>query len=62
MNATAICGNAGEMVMTDIMVKLLTSNSVSFSFQLLFSMFCDLVAFVINEQVKIGHYPWPPNW
>ena len=36
--ALAICGNAGEMVITDIMVRLLTRRSVSFNFHFLFSM------------------------
>ena len=38
LNSAAISGNAGDMVMTDIMVKLLTSRRVSLSFQLLGSM------------------------
>ncbi len=36
--ALAICGNAGEIVMTDMIVKLLTSKSVSFKPGVLFSM------------------------
>jgi hypothetical protein len=36
-NTMAIWGNAGEMVITDIIVRLLTRRSVSFNFHFFFS-------------------------
>jgi hypothetical protein len=37
-NALTICGKAGEMDITDMMVRLLTRRRVSFNFHLLFSV------------------------
>ena len=56
LNAAAICGKAGEMVMTDMIVKLLTSNSVSFSFQFLFSMLYYLTAFIgMSDRIALSN-------
>ena len=42
-NAIVICGNAGEMVIIDIIVRLLTRRSVSLIFHFLFSIIFFLV-------------------